>query len=347
MTTAPRAPPPRRSWPASTPKYSGLERVGVDDSFFDLGGDSLSAMRVIAAVNTALDAHLAVRTLFHAPSVRSLSQQLGQDANEVEVVPVEFLKDGTGSPLFCIHPASGLVWPYHALGNYLDCPIIGIQQTPQNSEAEPPSILDMAKTYADRIQGVHPTGPYNLLGWSFGGVVAHEIAVELQRRGCSIARLILLDALLIIPSSDVLNNDILVEKALEEVLRFCRIDIPDQDEPLTYEWVEELLRERGIVEFPRYKPLLDLIVRNDDTNIALARAHEPGVFDGDADIFAAVGDESDQSSPLVQSWRPYVTGDINIYPIDCTHQEMMSTESLSLYGRQLKMLLETEGARME
>ena len=55
----------------------GLERVGVDDSFFDLGGDSLSAMRVIAAINTALDAHLAVRTLFDAPSVRSLSQQLG------------------------------------------------------------------------------------------------------------------------------------------------------------------------------------------------------------------------------------------------------------------------------
>src|SRR6202040_2364616 len=65
----------------------GLERVGVDDSFFDLGGDSLSAMRLIAAINTSLDANLAVRTLFHAPSVRSLSQQLGQDASEVELVP--------------------------------------------------------------------------------------------------------------------------------------------------------------------------------------------------------------------------------------------------------------------
>ncbi len=59
----------------------GVERVGVDDSFFDLGGDSLSAMRVIAAINTALDAHLAVRTLFDAPSVRSLSQQLGRHAS--------------------------------------------------------------------------------------------------------------------------------------------------------------------------------------------------------------------------------------------------------------------------
>ncbi|WP_131810778.1 non-ribosomal peptide synthetase, partial [Mycobacterium intracellulare] len=323
----------------------GLERVGVDDSFFDLGGDSLSAMRVIAAINKSLDAGLAVRTLFHAPSVRSLSRELGQDAGEVEVVPVEFLKEGTGIPLFCIHPASGLSWPYHALGNYLDCPIIGIQQAPQNGEAAPASIRDMAKNYADRIQGVDPTGPYNLLGWSFGGVVAHEIAIELQRRGCSIARLILLDALLTVPNSDVLNSDVLVEKALEEVLRFCRIDIPD--EPLTYDLAEELLRERGIVELARYKPLLDSIVRNDDTNLALARDHEPGVFNGDVDVFAAVGDDDDQSSSPLQSWRPHITGGIHCYAVDSRHQEMLNTESLIQYGQQLKVLLELEGARTE
>ena len=57
----------------------GLERVGVDDSFFDLGGDSLSAMRVIAAVNTGLDAHLAVRTLFDAPTVARLAPRIGED----------------------------------------------------------------------------------------------------------------------------------------------------------------------------------------------------------------------------------------------------------------------------
>ena len=62
----------------------GVDRVGVDESFFDLGGDSLSAMRAIAAINTALDIHLAVRTLFDAPSVRSLSQQLGGRASSAE-----------------------------------------------------------------------------------------------------------------------------------------------------------------------------------------------------------------------------------------------------------------------
>ena len=65
----------------------GVDRVGVDESFFDLGGDSLSAMRAIAAINTALDTHLAVVTLFDAPSVRSLSHQLSRDASSVEDVP--------------------------------------------------------------------------------------------------------------------------------------------------------------------------------------------------------------------------------------------------------------------
>jgi thioesterase domain-containing protein/acyl carrier protein len=324
----------------------GLERVGVDDSFFDLGGDSLLAMRLIAAINTSLDANLAVRTLFHAPSVRSLSQQLGQDASEVEVVPVEFLKEGTGVPLFCIHPAGGLSWPYHALGNYLDCPIIGIQQTPQNGEAEPASIRDMAKTYADRIQGVYPTGPYNLLGWSFGGAVAHELAIELQRRGYVIARLVLPDAQPSIDSSVTLPNHPFGEQdMLEEVLRFCRIDIPEQDEPLTYARVEELLRKRGIVEFSRYKQLLDLAVQNINSNEALYRAHEPGVFDGDITIFTAVRDESNRSSPLLQRWRPYVTGDITEYSVDCKHQDLLTTESVNMYGEQLKVLLEAEGVR--
>ncbi|WP_256714764.1 non-ribosomal peptide synthase/polyketide synthase [Mycobacterium colombiense] len=317
----------------------GVERVGVDDSFFDLGGDSLSAMRVIAAINTSLDANLPVRTLFHAPSVRSLSQQLGQDAGEVEVVPVEFLKEGTGVPLFCVHPAGGVSWPYQVLGNYLGCPIIGIQQTAANGEAEPASIRDMAKNYADRIQGVDPTGPYNLLGWSFGGAVAHEIAIELQRRGCEVARIVLLDSQPRMDSS-VSAPNIGEADVLGDVLRICQIDIPEQDEPLSYEQVEELLRKQGIVQFSQYKQLVDWGVQNLKRNVALYQAHEPDVFDGDITIFTAVRDECDRSSPLLQRWRPYVTGDIAVYPIDCGHQEMMSIESLILYGQQLKVLLE-------
>jgi non-ribosomal peptide synthetase component F len=65
-----------------------VDRVGVDESFFELGGDSLSAMRAIAAINTALNVHLAVPTLINAPSVRSLSQQLSNHAGPAEELPV-------------------------------------------------------------------------------------------------------------------------------------------------------------------------------------------------------------------------------------------------------------------
>ena len=291
----------------------GLERVGVEDSFFDLGGDSLSAMRLIAAINTSLDAHLAVRTVFHAPSVRSLSQQLGRHDDAVEVVPVEILKEGTGVPLFCIHPGGGMSWGYRALGNYLDGPIIGIQRILSSEESEPRSIRDMANNYADRIQDVYPTGPYNLLGLSFGGVVAHELAIELQRRGCVITRLILLDAQ---PRIDSLPNVSVENTMLEEVLRFCRIDIPEQDGALSFEQVEGLLPERGAVEFSRYRQLLDLMIQNLNSSSALHREHEPGIFDGDITIFSAVRDESDRSPSLLQSWQPYVTGDITVYSVD-------------------------------
>ena len=321
----------------------GLERVGVEESFFDLGGDSLSAMRVIAAINTRLATGLAVRTLFHAPSVRSLSQQLGRHGSGVEIVPVEILKEGTGVPLFCIHPAGGVSWSYQVLGKYVDCPVIGIQQILQGDEAEPGSIREMAKNYANRIQQVHPTGPHNLLGWSFGGAVAHEIAIELQRRGCVIERLILLDAEPTTDSNVPLPDQASVEKDMQEaILQRYREVFPDRVEAITFEQLEGLIRDHGTEAFDRYKQLMELLLKSFNSNFALHQAHEPGAFSGDMIIFAAVRDEGDRSASPSQTWRPYVAGDITTHSIDCTHGEMMSAESVSLYGQQLKLSLETE-----
>ena len=90
----------------------GLERVGVDDSFFDLGGDRMSAMRVIAAVNTVLDAGLAVRAVFEAPTVAQLAPRIGEGAGRLEplvagerpaVVPLSFAQQ----PVVVPRPVAG------------------------------------------------------------------------------------------------------------------------------------------------------------------------------------------------------------------------------------------------
>ena len=318
----------------------GLERVGVDDSFFELGGDSLSAMRAIAAINTSLDIHLAVRTLFYAPSVRSLSQQLGRHDSAVEVVPVEVLKEGTGVPLCCIHDGFGLSWSYRALGNYLDCPIIGINQIPQNDEAEPGSIRSMAASYADRLQAVYPAGPYKLLGWSFGGVVAHELAMELRRRGCVVERLVLLDAAFSAHGGIARNQALDESQILEHILRTNRINIPVQSGPLTYRQAEELIhQQREVVEFA-LPQLLEVMVQSVTANQLYLLEHVPDVFDGDMVIFSAARNGNGNDSSHLQSWRHYVAGDITAYSVDCTHYEMLTTVSLSMYGEQLKLSLE-------
>jgi thioesterase domain-containing protein len=313
----------------------------VDESFFDLGGDSLLAMRVVAAVQESLDASISVRHLFDAPTVRSLSLRLDTQAPSVEVVPVETLKRGTGNPVFCIHTAGGLAWSYRGLGSYLACPIIGIQQVPQSDGSKTGSIRGMAKNYADTLQVVHPLGPYNLLGWSFGGLVAHELATELLRRGCIVRRLIVLDTPANIDSVVTVRDGDeawCASDILQRILRTNRIDVPERSGLLTYQQAEELIHEREAAEIVLpSKHVLDIMVKNSRTNVLYRSEHVPGVFDGDMTIFSATRGGS--GLPLLQSWRPYVTGEITEYSVDCTHDEMMNIEVLKLFGVQINVAL--------
>jgi thioesterase domain-containing protein len=221
----------------------------------------------------------------------------------------------------------------------LDCPIIGISQTPHNGEAEPGSIRDLAKNYADRLQAVYPAGPYKLLGWSFGGVVAHELAIELRRRGCVVQRLILLDPAR--SANDTVRNQTPAESQIEshvlDRLRLIGMEIPEQSGPLTYRQAEELLHQQREVVAPvlPLRQLFDFVVQSHNANQLYLQEHVPDVFDGDVVIFSAGRSENDWDSSHVQSWRPYVAGDITAYSVDCTHNEMMG--SLSMYGEQLKL----------
>jgi thioesterase domain-containing protein len=202
----------------------------------------------------------------------------------------------------------------------------------------------MAASYADRLQAVYPTGPYKLLGWSFGGIVAHELAIELRRRGCVVQRLILLDPM---PVNSTVRNQALDESQIESqildlFLRSNGIGIPEQSGSLTYRQAEELVRQqREVVEFafpPRQ--LFEFVVQSAHASELYLLEHVPGVFDGDMVIFSAARSGIEHGSSHLQSWGPYVAGDITEYSVDCTHNEMTTTGSVSIYGEQLKLSLE-------
>src|SRR4029079_6793127 len=132
----------------------GLERVGIDDNFFDLGGHSLLAIRLISRIRPTLDAEISIRSLFEAPTVEALAKRLvrGRPALSDFEVLLPIRPTGTKPPLFCIHDAGASSWPYSKLIRHIPAehPIFGLQARNLTQRAKRPrSIEDMAADYVE------------------------------------------------------------------------------------------------------------------------------------------------------------------------------------------------------
>jgi amino acid adenylation domain-containing protein len=164
--------------------------IGIDDNFFELGGHSLTALRLVAACRAKLDLDLPVTAVFAHQTIRALAAAAGSGA---ESGPLLTLRGGgTRPPLFCVHPVGGSALVYRPLAEALgaDQPVHGLQALGQ---APAESIEAMARTYVAAIRQVQPQGPYHLLGHSFGGLLAFEMARRLESEGETVAQLTLLD----------------------------------------------------------------------------------------------------------------------------------------------------------
>ncbi|MDY7534219.1 amino acid adenylation domain-containing protein [Pseudomonas sp. Bout1] len=172
-----------------------LEQVGRHDSFFELGGHSLLAIRL---VNLMEEAGLAVSLaeLFQHASVASVAAMLGQrTAREDNSSLITVRSGGSQPPLFLVHEFSGMDVYFPALGRHLpgDYPIYGLPGAPLG-EAQLQTMEGLAARLVGIIRSVQPHGPYRLAGWSFGGVLAYEVSMQLQGLDEPVAFLGLIDS---------------------------------------------------------------------------------------------------------------------------------------------------------
>jgi thioesterase domain-containing protein/acyl carrier protein len=176
----------------------GVEPVDVRDNFFELGGHSLLAVRLIARVEQATGRTIPLSTLFTAPTVESLADVLrGLEKNTARSPLVAIQPHGTLKPFFCIHAAGGNVFSYVHLAQRLgrEQPFYGLEARGADGEQEPLTrVEEMAAAYVEAIRAVEPRGPYLLGGWSLGGVIAFEMARQLQAHGEAVNRLVLFDS---------------------------------------------------------------------------------------------------------------------------------------------------------
>jgi thioesterase domain-containing protein len=182
-----------------------VERIGLDDNFFERGGNSLLATRLATQLSAALAEQIPVIWLFAAPTPADLLGQLERhrsgrgrvDAHAAFDVLLALRPGGAREPLFCIHPVGGVAWSFAGLAAHIDPArgIYGIQSPVLNSAAAlPDSIEDWARIYVREIRAVQADGPYHLLGWSLGGVLAHAVANQLQEQGRQVALLAMMDS---------------------------------------------------------------------------------------------------------------------------------------------------------
>ena len=162
----------------------GVEEIGVDDDFFELGGDSMRAARLFVELEHRCGIDRPMSLLAEAPTIASLALALEDDSAWNALLPVQ--TSGTRPPLFVVHDGVGGLLCARGLAGELgpDQPIYGIRCEGLNGQPlAARSLEQLAATYNERIQALYPRGPYVLYGASLGGVIAMEMARQLKDAG--------------------------------------------------------------------------------------------------------------------------------------------------------------------
>jgi amino acid adenylation domain-containing protein len=156
-----------------------LPDVGVTDSFFDLGGDSLSAVSLSIHIQKRFNRSIALAVLFRTPTVAQLAAVIADEKQESFSTLMVLRSTGDKPPLFCLPGSGGSSLSFRKLVDQLpdDRPVYGYNLPHLDQRPEPlATVRDYAVDVLRQIRQVHPHGPFHLLGYSFGGVVAFEIA---------------------------------------------------------------------------------------------------------------------------------------------------------------------------
>lgn len=179
----------------------GREHIGLDDDFLLVGGDSLSGITLVTRLEEAFGIELALVEAFSVPTVRGMARLVEDRQRQTPTRRghgLVLLRNGasTTRQLFLLHDVYGRVDSYHSLSQQLAnaLEVWGIPVLIDTTRVPAMDIVALARQHVQKIRQIQPAGPYYLGGWSFGGIVAFEVAVQLEQQGAQVEQLFLIDS---------------------------------------------------------------------------------------------------------------------------------------------------------
>lgn len=312
-------------------KVLGITGLSATDDFFTLGGHSILAVRLAAELRKALKLNVTVGQVMVSPSIEKLAQVLSnQDlSNSRELSgfgPVLPIKQGIGNPIFCIHSASGFAWQYTGFARYVsqECSMIGLQSPrPDGPIAAQKTMDGVIDQHLNILKSRQPTGPYRIVGYSLGGVIAHGLAVRLQKMGEQVDFLGLLDTY---PPDDQDWSGAVESEAQEEVEREKEQFMNASGEVLD----QDMEKDRDT--------MFADIVANYADSVMLLSATKSKRFNGKAVLFVA-DNTVPEGMDIQATWAPYVD-ELEEHHFNFAHEDIISPEALVVLGPIFKQLIE-------
>jgi len=336
----------------------GLKVIGLHDDFFDIGGHSLLAIRLFSRIEAVLGVKLPIATIFHSPTVKKLAKairQEGYSSDWFSLVPLQ--AEGSKPPLFLIHGFGGGVLGYGELARLLetDQPVYGVPAKGYEDGEQPhTSIKEMAAEYIRVLRTVQPTGPYYLAGYSYGGVVAFEMANQLHTQKEQTA--LLVNMLGYAPNSP---NSKIHPKNVAFFIKNCWYWLndyfarPDRKGQFlrTFAWMKMAYQKVFHKDDqPAIQSIIDNIVGDpkelSEQELILMKAHvkaimdyEPSVYPGNLTLFRVRTLALSHWSDPQMGWGPLVAGGLEIREVPGAHYNILEPPHVEAVSQQLKECL--------
>lgn len=349
----------------------GVEQISVDANFFELGGNSLLAMKAISKINESLERHLPLSTLFDHPTIESLTKFLAskEEKESKSLVPIKPV--GKKIPLYLIGYIGGSVDRFcefaYMLGS--EQPVYGLQ-TPLSledfnsegfnvEELASNYIKNTASQYLSEIMKRNPDGPFAIAGYSYGGFIAFEMARQIEQMDKKVALLALFDT--VIPGTKKCLPPKTAETSfkgfsgIEYKAKFAehkfRVTVYDQLFLLKYDgrsWLSKNVQLFKHIFFRRNRSELQIETSADSKELAIRRNalaslakknYELEFYDGEMVLFRARRRSTFSVRDLTLGWKPYARS-IKVYKIDGDHFSMFKPFYCKRLARLLQQVLD-------